>query len=163
INNCQYLVDVGFANNSLRQALPLDQQVVDAFISKEKYRFLDLGAHTVIETEIGTDEWLCLYALIKKPVFQHEAYSAHETLYLTNEIVPVRDSFFLAATVNAKNRKYLCAMKGGRAFYKSFSADTALVEKQVKSCEEFVHILSEELGMKADANLRCLIVGFQCL
>lgn len=108
IDGCDYLVDTGFSNESLRQALPIAAGIHE--LTSDTYHLEEMPDHWVLNCLRHDREaerfWFCQYLFDKKMANNADVEKAHQDLYQA-DIMPIRTDMLLYAAVSPTKRKYV--------------------------------------------------------
>lgn len=110
-----WIVDTGFANNSLRE--PLAMRVGEQVISTERYRLSYLAQQALLRLEIKIhQEWFCLYDIDPNPQLQEQIDEANRQLFIHPK-EPLIRTFLKLGQVTDEKRKSLALFAGGRVSF----------------------------------------------
>jgi arylamine N-acetyltransferase len=150
LNNESWLVDTGYANNSLRY--PLKIIVGEQEIADDKY-YLSSDEHKVRLEMVINDEWFCLYDLNRNAKSSAEIFDAHQTLFTSNQNIPIRDNFYKLAKVTPNKRKNLCVFSETHSgFFKSHGINYKK-EKEITTIEQFKEIAKKKFDIEINEEI----------
>lgn len=114
----KWIVDSGFANNSLRE--PVALAAGEQKVGPDNYR---LSFHPEgVRLELKTPQnWFCLYEYADQPASNPEIREAHRQMF-KGEITPTILTFFKSGVVDTVKRKEAVAIPATDMYYKSTSS-----------------------------------------
>ena len=145
IDGADYIIDTGFANNSLREPLALEPG--EQKLGPNKYRISQQGENWLLEMHIKDDQWLCLYKVVGASCSQEKVVSANEQLFKSPDNIPIRDGFNKIACITTEKRKFLVRFNDGTMFFKSFKAGRLYREKILESEESFNELAERKFSV----------------
>ena len=148
-----WVIDTGFANNSLRE--PLAMRFGEHEIATEQYRLSGLSQQNIIRLEIKMHQgWFCLYDFDRQAKSQADIDEANRQLFI-NPKAPLIRNFLKLGHVNHEKRKNLVRFPaGGASFFKSLSSTekhydlVALSEDAQLTRHAFAVKVTEENALK---------------
>lgn len=142
IEGRHYLVDPGFANNSLRN--PVELKEGEQIVAGDSYRLSKQEDNWYLEMGIKQDQWLCLYQFQAGSSTRDEIEEAHNRLFFDENHIPIRDDFQKYACVTEDKRKQLVLFKeNGSCFFKSFNKNQIYKQKTVNK-EEYDAVVQQK-------------------
>ncbi len=144
--NKKWIVDTGFANNSLRE--PLAIQNGEQKIRAENYR-LTL-AEKKIRLELAIPQgWFCLYDVDPQPKLQAEIYEANRQLFISDK-PPAIVKFLKFGSVNDEKRKNLAHFPTtGPSFFKSLSLEKSK-DTPIASAKDLCLLVEKKFAVTLD-------------
>lgn len=141
----QWVVDVGFGSNSLRQ--PLLYTPGEQDLANDCYQLLFQEDKIRLEMKKGK-EWFCLFEFQTEPKSREEIEAANNNLFLNPGKIPIRDNFLVLGKVTPEKRKRVCFYKEDRhGFFQSIRLDGSK-KKTIETRDEM-----EKIAKKFDIEL----------
>lgn len=148
----KYIIDVGFANNSLRQALPLEVDSKQTLIHSSYYLDEQKDGYW-LDMQVG-DGRLCLYHMNKLPTSTKEITAAHDQLYTDKHNIVIRDEICKLACVTYEKRKQLVWVNDNKqCFFKSIKHGQLYKHTEIKSFEDYKNIAKKKFDCQVDESL----------
>lgn len=143
-----YIVDVGMGNLCLRK--PLELKEGEQRISNDQYRLTRQNDLWTLDTKTDkSSEWFCLYQFYNSPVQQAEVAKAHQTMYLTDQRIGIRDDMLLIGRTTLEKRKHLVwhTKDNGFGIFKSVKLNGDEKTKEFATLEEATAFARKKFGV----------------
>lgn len=140
IDEQDFLVDAGFANESLRQPLPLvagkHELEADDYLLEEFDDHWRLNSARIDSN--GQSYWFSLFRFDKKTASEADITKAHHDLYFLDDM-RIRSDLLLYSTVSYSKRKFLCwSAPENNGTFKSFNMDGSIKDSKTFTSEQDV-------------------------
>jgi N-hydroxyarylamine O-acetyltransferase len=153
LNNNKYLVDTGYAHESLRE--PLKLEFKEHTLAGEQYRLVNINNNWRLDIK-RADKWFSLYQVSAKPCSQQEIEKANALLFLCPSTIIIRDNHLLLAHISETSRACLFWRRDGSSVFRTI-ANNIITEEIISTIDNYFQYAEQKFKIILPARIKDIV------